>query len=252
MSLPNALQIFGENIVVSANLASASSGFASIGNIRDRKYNTKWQSVGSNDATQEDLVIYFLSSSGVQVAKTFDTIILLNTNMKSGYAYYYNGSEWISLPETIISNLDVPDKLFSFDAVSGDSLRFWLNTTQIANQNKYLGELKVCKHVLTLDALSQFQRQDFAKEGHYYLSGGDLVRWREFRKFGGQLTLRNISKAQRDTLWAAYEAYDFFVFAFFSEYALAETYDVAITSPPSETFDRKTQLYEMGLEVKER
>ena len=256
MSFPNALQIFGENRIGMALLGQR-SGAGTIENIRDRKYGTKWQSVGSSDAVEEYIDVFFKDKAGTYTAYDFDRIILLNTNAKAIRADYYTNPG--TGPGTPIAGMTgkvntATDALFAFDQppVTPYGLGLYLHTTQVPNQNKFLGELKICKHILTLSALTQFQRQDYAKEGNYYTQGGELVRWREFRKFGGSFTLQNMSQAQRDALWTAYEAYDFFVFCFFSDFALSETYDVAITAPPSEVFNRTTQLYAISLEVKER
>lgn len=251
MSIPDALQIFGENRVKDATL-TALSGAASLENIRDGKYATKWTSVGSNDTTNEYISAQLLDRAGATTLYPFDTIILLNTNVKAGYAAYYNGSAWGNITGGTISALATTDTMVSFSEVTGSYMKLWLQTTQAANAQKYLGELKVCKHILTMSTLSNFARTDELRAGNYYTRGGNLVRFRIFNKFCGSLTLQNISKTQRDALWTAYDAYDFFVFAFFKDYALSETYDMAITSPPTETFNRKTQLYEITLEVKQR
>jgi len=256
MSFPNAVQIFGENRVSYA-LLGQSSGAGTIENIRDRKYGTKWQSVGSSDAAEEYVDVFFKDKAGNYASYDFDRIILLNTNAKTIRADYYANpgtGPGTPMPGASVINNDKPDCIISLGAlpVTPYGVGLYLHSTQVPNQNKFLGELKVCKHILSLSALTQFQRQDYAKEGNYYTRNGDLVRWREFRKFGGQLTLQNVSQAQRDALWAAYESYDFFVFCFFSDFALSETYDVAITAPPSEVFNRTTQLYGISLEVKER
>jgi len=257
MTMPDALQILGDNRVIGATL-SGTSGSSTRENLRDLKYDTVWESVGASDTKNEYTYVRFFDAAGNYTCYPFDRILLLNTNaLRIEITVPYGATPPISMGIDcgIYTNLS-PDILIPIPIGVDESymqgVDLMIKTTQTANEEKYIGELKLCKHILTLNALTQFQRQDYALEGNFYTRSGALVRWREFRKFGGSLTMQNVTQAQRDALWAAYELYDFFVFCFFSEYKLSETYDVAIVSPPTEVFNRKTQLYEITLEVKER
>ena len=256
MTLPNSLQIFGENRVFSSQLA-VSSGALSAENLRDRDPDACWRSSGSSDSVQEYAKFLFRDGAGQSAPYAFDRVLLLNTNIKNFSAVYYtsaDGTASSAVPELAAAANTGSDALFELSAPAFTPRGFglFMQTTQTANAEKQIGGIKLCKHLLTLDALTTFDRRDYAREGSYYLAGGELVRWREFTRFGGTLTVKNLSKAGRDQLWAAYRDYDFLTLAFFTDYDLRQTYDVAVSAPPQETFDRKTQLYELSLEVKER
>lgn len=247
----NAIELYGENRVALSTL-TGSSGTLSLGSLIDQKPSTKWQSVGSSDAIDEWLVAQFLDKSGLPTLRQFDRLILLNTNIKSGYAAYYNGSAWANINDTVTGDLAKPNKIFSFSPVSGYSLKFWFETTQTPNQQKYLGELKACKHILTLNALTNFERSGESKRGDYRVANGDLVKWSEWEKFGGTLRIQNLSQAQRDAIRQAVVDYDFLTFVFNDDPDNMEVYEVSVSTPMAERLNRRIGLYELELALKER
>ncbi|NLO90837.1 MAG: hypothetical protein GX410_02425 [Elusimicrobia bacterium] len=253
-AIPNALQIWGQNRAVDAEL-TVSSRTGTAENLRDRDPENCWVSSGSSDSVEESIRLMFRDAAGQPAAFGFDRVLLLNTNAKNLRGQYYASSTGggTAVPELAAQN-SAQDALFQLSAPPFTPWGFSLHIqdTRTAGQEKFLGELKLCKHLLTLDALTSFDRSDYAREGSYYLAGGGLVRWREFTRFAGTLTVKNLSKTGRDLLRRACLDYDFLTLAFFTEYDLRQTYDVAVAAPPRETFDRKTMLYEMTLEVKER
>lgn len=251
----NAIQIFGENRVVLSTL-SAYSGAASLPYVKDQKPATLWQSVGSDDAVNEFITSYFLNKSGSNAAYAFDRVVLLNTNVKSMKLYYYTsvGGTPVEISEGDISDNTQANRIIEMAALPSVpyGLSLSMYTTQTADEQKYLGELKACKHIMTLNALTEMERGGEARCGDYRVINGDLVKWRDWEKFGARLTMRNVSQAQRTALRQALADYDFLTFVFNDDADDMEVYEVSVAQPISERFNRKTGLYELDLEMKER
>lgn len=113
----------------------------------DNDRTTKLPSIGSNDATTETYLIEFSTS------KTFDAVHIDNHNIKSGDVMYWNGFAYVdfSTAATWSSN-SASSTFFSFNSVSTTKLRIRMNTTIIANAQKYIGEIRAFAIIGTVSA----------------------------------------------------------------------------------------------------
>lgn len=251
--IPNALKIFGENIISPLSNITVSSGDATKTNLIDQRPDTVWLSSGSNDTTTEIVATEFANKIGYIAPAHFDRIILLNHNIKSMSADYVYGTTTTDIPEATISDNAEDNLIIELAApVYADQVRLSALTTMEANVDKQIGELKLCKYVLTLDALSNFERTDWRRGGTYRTRSGSLVRWNEAERVEGNFTIENITQTQRDAIYQATKDYDFLTFVLYDNFDPAAVYEFAIVNPPIETFDRKTRLYSITLQVKER
>lgn len=254
MALPSPVKIFGENFVHSGCAVTAGSG-SGVQYLYDGKNGTVWKSAGSNDATSEVLGVSFANRAGIPVSVTFDRIILQNTNAASMSAAYVSAAgETVVLPEAALSGIIADSVIVELAApVTARSLTLTFKTTQTANEEKYLGGLKVCASVMTFgNALCAFSRADYAKQGDYYLASGSLVHWREYRKAGGTLCVENLTQADRDKLNKAINTQEFLTVSFIDDIAPGEVYEFFVSSAPTEEFDRHTLRYTCEFQVKER
>ncbi len=88
-----------------------------------------WQSIGSNDDTD---TVTLTASFGV--ARTMDTLLLINHNLKNFSFEYWNGAVWI---EILAETANVEDVYFSkFTPVSTDQVRLIMNSTIVADSEK--------------------------------------------------------------------------------------------------------------------
>lgn len=139
MTITGAVKFFGPNHVdetCTFSFTSANSNLSA--NLYDRNRTSKLQSSGSNDATNEDWVITFPSS------KTFNRIWVDNHNIKSGNIQYWDGAAYqnFSTAATWSANADTTS-YFEFDSVTCTQIRLRGTTTMVANDEKYVGELRV-------------------------------------------------------------------------------------------------------------
>ena len=120
--------------------ASASTNDSAAKFMLDISKYTRWESIGSNDSTTETITI------NLGTATTLDRLILTEHNFKAYTVKYNGGTDFVN-----VSNLDVDlvggivetahDKdtsYYKFDSVSVSSITISVDTTQVANAEKYL------------------------------------------------------------------------------------------------------------------
>jgi len=249
------MEIYSGNFLSAQCLVTASSGAGGVALLYDQKPATAWSSVASSDGVTEALAITFRDNAGQSVARAFDAIMLLNHNVKAMSARYQDTAGMQqAITEAVIANCLMSDLFIDLPAtVPGSGLTLNLSATQIADREKSIGELKVCKRVLTLgNAKASFERRDQSKQGYYYTADGSLVSWREYTKRAGTLTLENLPLPDRNTLLSAVETYDFLTFVFHRDFYAREVFEFAVIAPVSETLSRDTGRYTLSLEVAER
>lgn len=220
----------------------------------DQKQATQYLGEYASDATSEFIDIVFKNWQGEEVERTIDRLILLNHNVKSMTAYYWDGSAWQIIAGTVLTSLAAANTLVKFAINQTTSrLRIKLYSTQTANQFKAIGELKACLSVLE-DALwdSSFPRNDDKQGDSYRLSEGPLVTWKEWTKVSGTLTLDSVSLANTTLLMPYMKTAAFLTVVFHDDYDLSECYEFAVSSAPRLKLDRKTELYSVSMELDER
>lgn len=148
------VKFFDKNLALfrDGNTAAASSNNAAGKYVLSPSKYTRWESLASNDVTTETITINFLNTT------TIDRIVLQGHNFKS-YSIKYNAA----LDFTTVSDLDADlvggitqatytndTSYYAFDAVAVDSLTITINTTQIANAQKFLTQIIATTELGTL------------------------------------------------------------------------------------------------------
>lgn len=254
----NALKLFGENWLNKDCTVTGSANFtaASLAYLYDQLPLSKAVTTGSSDAIEEWVAITFNNWEGTETSCTFDRIILLNHNIKSGAFDYWDGSAWQAISAAAMTAVADANTLIELvTPITASRVRFRPYTTQTVDAQKYIGELKFCLAVLTGSQLwrSDIPRNDEQKSGNFRLGDGALVFWKEWTKFAAQGTLYDVAKADHDLLFAYFKAAFFVTIVFYSDFDLTECYECALVNPPNHILNRKTGLYDqISLELKER
>ncbi|MCX5783364.1 MAG: hypothetical protein NTW04_02850 [Elusimicrobia bacterium] len=252
MGLVSPVEIFSANFFNEKSAMSASSGGPSKDNLYSQDTDEIWMSGGSDDSIVETITVTFKNSCGADVLQSFDRIIIQNTNAKKISASYINDlGETVSLPEASIESNCESDLIIELSSlVSAWAFSLNLETTQTADAQKYLGGLKICAFALNLgSALTEFFSQDWAKRGEYYTCGGKLVAWTEFQKKTVNFSVRNLLKEDLDSFMLALKESSSMVFLFDASAKNAREF---LVSPPKLGLDRRTGLYSLSAELKER
>lgn len=258
---PSKLAIYSQNRISKYDTITASTGQSGVQYLTDQKRNPAWLSVGSSDAVQEQMNIQFKDFKGDYQVRNVDTIMLMNTNIKAlqgqiidSAGYYW--SMQLSDGSQMTGPYSGTDLIIPLATVMASrypqQVLLYLQTTQTANEEKKIGELKLCQKILTVNGKTTFDQSGEAKEISYRVADGSLIHASEYIKRGGTLSIENLSMADFDTLMAAITANDFLTFYLYGDYAPSEVFEASVTLPVSRTFDRTTQLYSVELELKER
>jgi hypothetical protein len=178
--------IYSQNWINAADTFSVSSGASSISLAYDRDKNSQYASFGANsDSTPVTIQVNF-NNNGTTSSRTFDTLILINHNIKNYTVAWWTGSAWTTfITQTADASQaaainasqygNAPSALASFSAITTTQLLFTLNTTQTANQEKMIGEL-VCAALTInpLQDLAQYEVQPRVKQKVKILGDGSV------------------------------------------------------------------------------
>jgi len=247
------IEIFSENYVNGDCEITVTSGDATKAYLYDQKPATCHLSSGSSDIIPETVEVNFKNWQGAALNRTFDRIILLGHNYKAITADYYDGFAWQPIAEATLTLAAANTVIEIATPISAARVRVVAATTQVANAEKYLGELKICLNVLSLGlALSDWQPAGEQKAGAYRLAGGPLVAWKEWTKLAGILSLENVAKTTKDALLPYLKANGFITVVFYSDFDTSEVYEMSIASAPAWTVDRKAELFSLSMELREK
>jgi len=151
------IKFFDANVLnedATYTLTSADSDLANY--LYDRDRTTKLTSVGSDDVTDEVYLITFAS------AKTVDAIIVDNHNIKAGDIKYWNGAAYVDFSTAISysGNTNSTD-YHTFDSVSTERIQITMNTTQVVDAQKFIGQFYAFEELGTLTANPSSWSQSF-------------------------------------------------------------------------------------------
>ena len=252
MSLPNYIEIFSENFLTQHCTITESGDNPEY--MYDQNPNTTWLSTSALDSTDEQITIVFKDEAGTETSKTFGTLIIQNTNVEDFTFEYHNGSTFVEISSSAITSNTDENVIVDFaSSVSASQIRITLSDTMVADNKKQIGQLRVCKHLIDMDTvLTNFNRQNYSKQGHYYLNSGNLFHWKEFEKIKGKLKLSNLTLTKRNTLKEEVSARNSLTIIFYRDFDDNDIFEFAVIASVYEWLDRKTQLFELELSLSEK
>lgn len=139
-------RIYTKSFINSNSLFDSSHGDTVIQRICDRDKVSKWVSEGADsDGTEITLAATFIEGGEI-VQKTIGYVILVNHNLSNPTIEYFDGSTWVELDSAtgVVDGTSV----FSFGEVTCEQVRVRVDHTQVAHQEKYIGEFIACAGVL--------------------------------------------------------------------------------------------------------
>jgi hypothetical protein len=167
MPITGGVKFFGDNVALyeAGGYVIASTGQVAALNIIDKLSSTHWLSVGSNDATAETLLLTFGSS-------TISRLLLPDLNWKNFTVQYWNGSAWTNFASVV--GLDgalsgISETAFAHDTayyeftpVTTSQLKITINTTQMANEEKYLATVMLTTELGTFQGYPAIKAPTFS------------------------------------------------------------------------------------------
>jgi len=164
MTIDGKIKFFGSNNVNaddSFSFTSATEANAEF--LYDRSCSTKLQSSGSDDSTPEVWEITFPG------ARDIDRVLVANHNIKSGKIEYWNGSAYVAFSPAVTWSAETAStNYFEFTSVSITKIRLTMDTTQVVDAEKYVGELLVFKELGTVSRNPEKANPDYPESSKKY------------------------------------------------------------------------------------
>ncbi|MFA5161293.1 MAG: hypothetical protein WC421_03520 [Elusimicrobiales bacterium] len=251
--MTNPVKLFSANWLDENCAVTASSGGGRLAYLYDGKLSPQWSSSGSGQGTAETISVSFRSRWGNPVTRQIDRVLLLNTNAAAISAQWQDcAGQWHNIAECALSGITAANVLAELAApVAARGFALTISETNPPDGEKRLGELKLCKNLADFSrALTGVSFSCKDKGGSYYLCGGKLVTWRQYRKTAASLKADNLARADRDALLAALE--ENLLVNLCAEDGADKTLELAQSAPPQQSYDRRTGLYSVSLELTER
>jgi hypothetical protein len=258
----NGLKIFGENFVNKDCEFSITYGAELAENLYDQKRDSQWVGLGAPETMTATIICYFKNWQGQYCSRTFDRVLLLNHNIASYQMYYWNPElpGWSIIPEGSITPFVDPYNSAANTLVeiatpiTSTAFRIKANTAIDGLSDKAIGELKVCQSIFTGSQLwsTQFQEGGESRSGSFYTKSGELVSWCDYSKAKGSLSISNVSASDLATFRPYLKPATPLTLVLADDFDLSNAWEMFVEGNPSVLLDRKSQVYDVGLELKEK
>lgn len=251
-------KIFTKNYVNADSPVTASFGQASAANLFDRDRASKWQSSGANDDDQGIGIVVEFYEGATPVSRTIDTLMLLNHNLRHWALFAWDGSSW-TLMTSDAATVD-SDTFASFTPYTTTKILLEADDTQVADAEKFIGELVVCALTLNVGRdLDSYEQKYRERSRELQLGDGGIhkqvTRWAQNRtqRYEARVGFRFVNEADRATLKALREVGEPFLWQPESTYRPTEIYLVHWSSPWSERYETgyKGSGIQVQLELRE-
>lgn len=192
--------------------AVATSGTTSADLMLNMNRSVRWDSVGSDDATTETVTITF-------PARKIDRLFLLNHNLKDFSITY--GSTPVSfsnvvgidgvLTGIVETDFNQDTSYYEFDAVTTDQINITANTTQIADQEKFITSFLTTNEIGTLEGYPKVNSKLDNQERRSKVLTGRFITQKSFEIFNATLNLENTSQNDIDIFEFLYDSQEPFL-----------------------------------------
>jgi hypothetical protein len=189
--------------ILSANMGS---GTGTVSNLVDRRFNTKWTSIGQAlDTTTITATLVFDSST------SFSGVFICNHNIKAMKVTAATGTLLATISGNTYSNTFIA--IGSTTATTG--LNLYMSQTHVTDSEKYIGEIFVTKGLLCEfhppDA-SQFRQTTRSIGFQRELIDGGTINIRLSKKYASEMNLGQISSVTMNELTSVWDSNKDFLF----------------------------------------
>ena len=152
---------------------------------------TQWTSVSASDATPVTLELNFLASGGGLESRTFNAVIIRNTNIKALRV----------LSGTVLFDGEIgeDDVIIPFSQLTTPTVQIEARTTKTPNQNKKIGEVYVGRVLAVMSNFDSYEpKRTLVEAGSLRTLGGKLVAYRGKDKYFARWRVLLAEQATRD------------------------------------------------------
>lgn len=133
-------KFYKRNFINAASALVVSTGPATIRRIHDRDNELKWQSIGSDDVTDETITVTFLSA-GLAFPRDIDFLAVLGHNLDTFRFQHDIGAGFVNTPLATTTGETESFTIFPIAKLTGVlAIRLIMNTTQVVDAQKQVGE----------------------------------------------------------------------------------------------------------------
>jgi len=253
-------KLYSKNYLTENSVLEVTSGNSVKQYLYDQLKTPQWISSGETDEDGDHschITIYFMTDgySPYSVNRTFDTLVLINTNLKKFKLQYWDGTQFVDIADTIKTTNTDTDVIIDFSSspVASEVVRLVMDSTITPGEEKKIGELWVMDYKFILEhIIIGHDRDDWGKEGAYRLAGGQLETWNEeVDKFTLNQTLRNVGETLRDNLKDLKDDYDNFTIYPNGDEWVDDFFLVYWVNPWKESYLPKIDLYVVPFHIEE-
>ena len=157
----------------------------------DGDADTQWSSLSASDSTPVTIELNFYGSSGGLESRTFNALIIRNTNIKTlrilSGAVLFDGE------------IGEDDVIIPFSQLTTPTVQIQALTTKTANQNKKIGEVYVGRVIVALPNFDSYDpRRELVESGSLRTLGGKLVTYRGKDKYASRWRVLLVDNAIKD------------------------------------------------------
>lgn len=204
-------KIYTRNYITADNVYTISHGSSTKANLYDYDKDTKFLTTGANsDATTVSLQVDFYEGS-VAISRTIDTLMLLNHNLKTWTAYYWDGSAWQSWATE--SADAAANTIKSNTSRTTLKIKIEVTATQTVDAEKYLGELVVCALLLNIGTELESYEPNWREKAKELVMGDGSIHTVTTRftsnrtqKYGAKVSFRFLALATVNSLLSIKQA----------------------------------------------
>lgn len=206
-----------KNLYKDGTSIQATSGQTSAKYMLDNNIYTQWESMGSNDATNEEIVITLRSSMEI------NRIFLSDFNLKSFEVLYWNGSTYIAFTNVVgvngvtytgidVSGYALDSAYFEFDNVTTDRIQIIAKTTQVVDAQKYITKCLVTKEIGTFLGFPRVDNVSDRNEEKVKTIGGKWIVQKSFETVQIKINLKSHPyQADNDIVESLFDSEDTFL-----------------------------------------
>lgn len=230
-----------EESVISMSSFVGAGGQTTTPYLFDRDPDSKFTTDGADDDADQVFIDIEFFEDGVEVERTIDRVMLINHNFKRWAFDYWDGSAWVESLFVETDDADVSVKTIT--PITAQKIRFVVDQTQIANAEKFAGEMIACELLAApaqdMDAYEPSYRELSAEQ---IMGDGSLhkvvTRWAQNKtqRYEANVSFSYLSESDRLELKAIREGAEPFLWQPESAARPGEVYFVHWSSPWAERY----------------
>jgi len=201
------------NFVDSDTDIAASEGQTSVRNMFDYRLNTFWSADTPTGGAVHTITFQFFSA-GQPVQKTFQSMLMLNHNLKAFEFYYYDyvTNNWQAPLEWQRANSTGDDLIVSQGVYASDKFRLWIYDTIIPGAIPFIAELFIFQLLGYIPTYSDFNFADDLGKGFQRTVDGTGEAWHVWAKKKFSLGWENLDQSEYVVLKNLYESFNAFMY----------------------------------------